>query len=135
MARTVKVGDKEYPVGRLTFAVMRDLEQHEDTLQNLHADVDGLDARLASVQAQLIELADEGKATEETVAPLVEDEKSLQRQRRALALAQAQARMAIVAVRLGVGADELAESLDLSELDRVEDEVSLPPTTGPGERG
>lgn len=130
--RTITVGDKHYTVARLTFGLLRELEPAEDKLADLQAEVDGIDARLAAVQAQLIELADDGKADEANTGPLVEQEKALSRERRANGRAQVEARIELLAPRLGTSAAELHEVLDLTDLERVEGEVANPPTSAPG---
>ena len=130
MARSVKIGDKQYPVRRQDLALLRELEPLEDQFGDLMAEVDGIDAQMASVQAKLVELASDGEADEEATAALVAQEKDLGRKRRSLGLDQLQVRLAMLAVKLeGTTSDELGEALDLGagELDRVEDEVSNPP--------
>jgi chromosome segregation ATPase len=128
--RTVKVDDdREFPVGRLTFAVMRELEPIEERMTDLMAEVDGVDARLGSVQTRLEKLADDGTANDDAVAVLTEEAKALTRERRQLTNDQFACRLEMLAVRLGTSATELEELVEVDALGRLEDEVANPPVS------
>jgi predicted nuclease with TOPRIM domain len=132
VARTVKIGDVEYRVRRQDLALLRDLEPLEDRYQDLRVEVDGLDARLASVQQKLVDLAADGEATEEAVAPFLQEQKDLNRARTRVGFDQLQTRLDLLAAKLeDATAEVLAEVIDLGagELDRLEEEVANPPVT------
>lgn len=127
---TITVGATEYPVPPQTLGIMRELKAKQRALLDSAGVFDRIDTQVSAIQSQLNAIGMEATDPDEAaVAAMAERIATLMADREEAGYEQLALRVDLVATRLGLdaaGAQTLADTLDIRELDHIEELLARP---------